>query len=190
VADLIYSAIMSIDGYIEDEAGRFGWAEPDEEVHSYINDLVRDIGTYLYGRRMYETMHAWESVPGMDDQPLFIRDFAETWQAADKIVFSTSMESVSTSRTRIERQFIADDVRQLKAAARQDIAIGGPELASTAFKAGLIDQCWIFITPVVVGGGKPGLPRDIRLDLRLEREHQFASGTVFLQYWVAANQSA
>ena len=176
---------MSLDGYIEDESGKFDWAEPDEQSHRFINDLTQQIGTHLYGRRMYETMRAWETVSGMADQPLFIRDFAENWQAADKIVFSTSLEGVTTSRTRIERQFIPENIRQLKAAAKKDILISGPGLASFAFEAGLIDQCWIFIAPVVVGGGKPGLPVDIRLELQLERERRFANGMVFLLYRVA-----
>jgi dihydrofolate reductase len=184
MADLIYSAIMSLDGYIEDQNGNFDWAEPDGEVHQYINDLVRHTGTHLYGRRMYETMRGWESVSDLPDQPFYIRDFATIWQAADKIVFSTSLEGVSTSRTRTERQFIPEDISQLKAAARQDILIGGPNLAATAFEAGLIDQCQVFITPVVVGGGKQGMPENIRLGLQLEQERRFTSGIVFLRYRV------
>ncbi len=155
-----------------------------------INDLERHTGTHLYGRRMYETMRGWEFISDLPDQPLFIRDFADIWQAADKIVFSTSLEGVSTSRTRVERRFNPETIRKLKEAARQDILIGGPNLAATAFEAGLVDQLQIFITPFIVGGGKQGMPENIRLGLQLEYERRFASGIVFLRYRVVKKHTA
>jgi dihydrofolate reductase len=190
MASLIYTAIMSLNGYIEDENGNFDWAEPDEEVHRFINDLERSAGTYLYGRRMYETMIGWETDPTLASQSPFMRDFAEIWQAADKIVYSTTLEGLSTARTRIERQFNPDAIRQLKAAARRDVLIGGPGLASHAFEAGLVDQCHIFIAPVIVGGGKQALPSNVLLRLKLEDECRFASGMVFLRYQSAVSQAA
>jgi dihydrofolate reductase len=140
VAKLIYSAITSLDGYVEDEDGNFDWAEPDEEVHTFVNDLERSVGTYLYGRRMYEVMVAWETMDTLADQPPFMQDFAKIWQAADKIVYSKSLAAVSSARTSIERDFDPEAVRQLKASARRDISVGGPVLAAQAFKAGLVDE--------------------------------------------------
>ena len=182
MADLIYMAISSLDGYIEDADGGFGWAAPDEEVHAFVNDLVRSAGTYLYGRRMYETMMAWETEPGLaSDSPITL-DFAEIWQAADKIVYSSTLASPSTSRTRIERSFDLEAVRQLKATAQRDVAIGGPDLAAQAFRSGLIDELYLFFAPVVVGGGKQALPNDVYLELELVEERRFSSGMVFLRY--------
>jgi dihydrofolate reductase len=181
VAKLIYSAIASLDGYIEDEAGRFDWAEPDEEVHSFVNELMRPVGTYLLGRRMYEVMVYWESIE-LADQPPFIRDFAEIWRAADKVVYSTTLDAASTARTRLEREFDADAVRRLKAAAGRDLTVGGPELAARAFRAGLVDELHLFVAPVVVGGGKKALPDDVRLELELVDERRFRNGMVHLRY--------
>jgi dihydrofolate reductase len=178
---LIYSAITSLDDYVADEDGRFDWAEPDEEVHTFVNELARSVGTHLYGRRLYEVMVAWETMD-LVGQPPFIQDFAEIWQAADKIVFSRTLETVSSARTRIERDFDAEAVRQMKAAAGRDITVGGPELAAQAFKAGLVDECHLFLAPIVVGGGKQSLPDDLRLKLELLDERRFRNGMVYLRY--------
>jgi len=184
MAHLIYSAISSLDGYIEDMDGKFDWAEPDEEVYSYINNLERAAGTYLYGRRMYEMMIAWETDPNLAAVSPIYRDFAEIWQAADKIVYSRTLEEVSTRKTRMERVFDPEAVRQLKAAARQDILIGGPDLAAHAFRAGLIDECQLFLAPIIVGGGKLALPNNIRLELELLEERRFRNSMVYLRYRV------
>jgi dihydrofolate reductase len=181
VAKLIYSAIASLDGYIEDEEGKFDWAEPDEEVHTFINDLERPVGMRLLGRRLYEVMVYWETI-ALADQPAFIRDFAEIWQAADKIVYSRTLEAVASARTRIEREFDPDAVRQLKVAAGRDLSVGGPELAAQAFKARLVDECHLFLAPIVVGGGKRALPDNVRLALELLDERRFGSGVVHLRY--------
>ena len=182
MGELIYSAISSLDGYIEDKDGKFDWAEPDEEVHSFVNDLERGAGTYLYGRRMYETMAGWEINPSFAAQSPLMRDFANIWQAADKIVFSRTLEAVSTNRTRLERRFDPAVIRQLKATTAHEMLVGGPGLATHAFKAGLVDQCHLFLVPIVVGGGKRSLPEDVRLMLELEDERRFRNGTVFLRY--------
>jgi dihydrofolate reductase len=181
VANLIYSAIASLDGYVADEDGNFDWAVPDEEVHAFINDLQRPIGTYLYGRRMYETMAGWETDPTLADRSPVMRDFAQIWQAADKIVYSKTLEAVSTARTRIERDFDPEAVRQMKALAGRDLVVGGPELAARAFKAGLVDECHLFVAPMVVGGGKRSLPDGVRLRLELLDERRFGSGLVYLR---------
>lgn len=181
MAKLIYSAIASLDGYIEDEQGKFDWAEPDEEVHAFVNELERPVGTYLYGRRMYETMAAWETLPDAGE-PSFVGEFAEIWREADKIVYSTTLESVSTARTRIERQFDPEAVRQLKASAGRDLVVGGAALASAAFAAGLVDELHLFVAPVIVGGGKHALPDGVRLKLELQDERSFAGGVVYLRY--------
>jgi dihydrofolate reductase len=159
VAKLIYSAIASLDGYIADEDGSFDWAVPDEEVHAFINDLVRPVGTYLYGRRMYEMMVGWENDPSIAEQSPLLRDFAEIWRAADKVVYSRTLEAVSTSKTRMERDFDPETVRRLKASTGRDLTVSGPDLATHAFRAGLVDECDLFLAPVVVGGGKRALPR-------------------------------
>jgi dihydrofolate reductase len=182
MAKLIYSAISSLDGYIEDEAGGFDWAVPDDEVHAFVNDLERSAGTYLYGRRMYETMVGWETDPSLAAQSPLMRDFAASWQAADKVVYSTTLDAPSTARTRIERAFDADQVRQMKASASRDLTVGGPDLAAQAFRAGLVDECHLFLTPIIVGGGKPSLPDGVRLELELLEERRFAGGTVHLHY--------
>jgi dihydrofolate reductase len=181
VTRLIYTAITSLDGYVADEDGKFDWAEPNEEVHTFVNDLERSVGTYLLGRRMYEVMLAWETID-LADQPPFIRDFAEIWRATEKIVYSKTLEAVSSARTRIERDFDPEAVRQLKASAARDLTVGGPELAAQAFKAGLVDECHLFLAPVVVGGGKQSLPDDVRLKLDLLDERHFRNGMVHLRY--------
>ena len=178
---LIYSAIMSLDGYTADEQGNFDWAAPDEEVHGFVNDLERPVGTYLYGRRMYEVMSPWETMGTPDQSPVTV-DFARIWQAADKIVYSRVLESVSTARTRLERQFDPEAVRQLKTTTEPDISVGGPHLAAEAIQAGLVDEYHLFLTPTVVGGGNQALPDHVRLDLDLEDERRFTSGVVFLRY--------
>lgn len=184
MAKLIYMTIASLDGYIEDESGKFDWAAPDEAAHGFINDLVRSAGTYLYGRRMYETMIGWETEPTLADQSPLLRDFAQIWQSADKIVFSKTLEAAATGKTRIERDFDPDAIRQMKATTERNIMIGGPNLAQHAFTAGLVDECHLFLVPVLVGGGKPGLPVDVRLNLELLNAGQFANGTVHLRYRV------
>ena len=184
MAKLIYTAIASLDGYIEDESGKFDWAAPDEEVHTFVNDLERPVGTYLYGRRMYETMMGWETDPTLVEHSPVTRDFAHIWQSADKVVYSKTLEAATTARTRIERDFDPAAVRQMKASADRDIAVGGPGLAYPAFQAGLVDECHLFIVPVVVGGGKPALPRGVRLTLDLLDVRHFANGTVHLRYHV------
>jgi dihydrofolate reductase len=182
MAKLIYSAITSLDGYVADEECNFDWAAPDEEVHSFVNDLERPVGTYLYGRRMYEVMVYWETAHTLADQPPFSRDFAEIGQAADKIVYSRTLETAGSARTRIERDFDPETVRQLKASAERDITVGGPDLAAQAIEAGLVDEFQLFVAPVVVGGGKRALPDNVRLKLELLDERRFGSGVVYLHY--------
>jgi dihydrofolate reductase len=179
---LIYSAIASLDGYIADEDGNFDWAVPDEDVHAFINDLDRPLGTYLYGRRMYETMVGWETDPTLAEQSPLMRDFAEIWQAADKIVYSRTLKAVSTARTRIERDFDPEAVLRMKASAGRDMIVGGADLAAQAFRAGLVDECHLFVAPIVVGGGKRSLPDDVRVKLELLDERRFGSGMVYLHY--------
>jgi dihydrofolate reductase len=184
MAKLIYSAITSLDGYIEDETGNFAWAAPDDEVFRFVNDLERPIGTYLYGRRMYETMVYWETAEGVGDQSPVESEYTEIWRAADKIVYSNSLETVSSARTGIERSFDPDAIRSMKASRDSDITVGGAELAAQAFESGLIDECQLFLTPVIVGGGKPALPSNVRLELNLLGERRFNNGVVFLHYGV------
>jgi dihydrofolate reductase len=186
VGTLSYLAIASVDGYIEDESGEFGWAAPSDEVHAFVNDLERSVGTYLYGRGMYETMVAWETWPGEEEASPVTRDFAEIWRAADKVVYSSTLEAPKTARTRIEHDFDPDAVRSLKGSSAADIGIGGAELAAHAFRAGLVDECHLFLVPAIVGGGKRALPDGIRMDLELLDERSFENGTVFLRYRVSA----
>ncbi len=181
MARLIYSAITSLDGYVADADGNFSWAAPDDEVHAFVNDLERPVGTYLYGRRMYEVMAYWETTP--DEDPV-IRDYAAIWQAAEKVVYSRTLESTSTERTRIERDFDVGAVRQMKESASADISVGGPHLAAEALRAGLVDEVQLFITPVIVGGGNRALPDGVRLDLELLTEKRFESGVLFAAYRV------
>ena len=179
---LIYVALTSLDGYIADEDGKFDWAEPDDEVHAFVNDLERPIGTYLYGRRMYEVMVYWETAHTVADQSPVELDFAEIWQAADKIVYSRTLGTVASARTRIERGFDPEAVRQLKASAGRDISVAGPDLAAQAIKAGLVDECHLFLTPIVVGGGKPSLPTNVRLKLDLLDVRRFGNGVIYVRY--------
>ncbi len=181
---LIYSAICSLDGFIEDVGGQFGWAAPDEEVHSYVNDLERPIGTYLYGRRMYETMRFWETQGSGADDGAVSQDFAQLWRAADKVVYSRTLQTAETARTRIEHDFEPSDIRRLKESSEQDVSIGGPTLAGAAFRAGLVDECHLFLHPVIVGGGKSAFPADVRVQLSFIDERRFRSGVVHLHYQV------
>jgi dihydrofolate reductase len=187
MAKLIYSAITSLDGYVADEGGNFDWAAPDEEVHAYVNELERQVGTHLLGRRMYEVLVYWET-PDTDSSPVE-QDYARIWQAADKIVYSTTLQATSSARTRIERDFDPAAIRQLKDTAERDLSVGGPRLAAQAIKAGLVDELHLFLNPVVVGGGNPALPNGIRLDLELLDEHRFGNGVVHLHYRVRDRQA-
>jgi dihydrofolate reductase len=182
VAQLIYSAITSLDGYVADADGSFDWAEPDEEVHSFVNDLQRPVGTYLYGRRLYEVMVYWETAHTLADQPPFITDFAEIWQSADKVVYSRTLETVSSARTRIERGFDPEAVRRMKMSADKDITVGGAHLAAQAIRARLVDEYHLFVTPIVVGSGTASLPDNVRVELDLRNERRFANGVVYLHY--------
>jgi len=181
MADLIYSAITSLDGYVADEHGKWDWSFPDPEVHAAVNEMERPIGTHLYGRRMYEVLVAWET---MNDPDPHMRDYAEIWRAADKIVYSSTLEQVSSQRTRIERRFDPEAVRELKRSAAGDLAIGGPHLAAEAFAAGLVDHVHLFLSPVIVGGGNRALPDGVRLDLELVDERRFGNGVVHLHHRV------
>jgi dihydrofolate reductase len=179
MGELIYSAIASLDGYVADEQGRWDWSVPDHEVHGFVNDLMRPVGTHLYGRRMYEVLVAWET---MDDPDPLMRDYAELWRGAEKIVYSTTLRDVSSTRTRIERAFDAEAVRELKRSSERDLTIGGPQLAAHAFAAGLVDQVQLFLSPVIVGGGTRALPDGVRLDLELVDERRFSNGAVHLHH--------
>jgi dihydrofolate reductase len=182
MAKLIYSAIASLDGYVEDEQGNFDWAAPDAEVHAFVNDLERPIGIYLYGRRMYETMVYWETVSTSGDRAAVARDFAEIWRAAEKVVYSRTLQTVSSERTRIEREFDAAAIRRLKESSRSDITIGGAELAGQAIAEGLVDECQLLLGPVLVGGGKRALPDGVHAELELLDERRFQNGVVYLHY--------
>jgi dihydrofolate reductase len=182
MARLIYSAIASLDGYVEDEKGEFGWAEPGAEEHAFLNDLERPVGTYLYGRRMYETMVYWDTVPDSPDQRPESRDYAGIWRSAEKIVYSRTLQSVSSARTRIERDFEPAAVRALKQSADRDLTVGGAGLAAVALAAGLVDECHLYLHPVLVGGGKRALPGGFSARLGLLAERRFASGVVYLRY--------
>jgi dihydrofolate reductase len=181
MAKLIYSAAASLDGYVADRDGKWDWSRPDEEVHSFINDLQRPLRTHLYGRRMYEVLRAWEDLD-LSDEPGYIAEFAEIWRNMDKIVFSRTLPDVSTSRTRLERSFDPEAVRELKASAETDLVVGGPELAGQAMQAGLVDEIHLFLAPAVVGGGKRVLSEGLRLDLELLEQRRFRNGTVHLHY--------
>jgi dihydrofolate reductase len=186
MAKLIYSAIISLDGYVEDAEGGFEWAAPGDEVHAFVNELEREIGTYLYGRRMYQTMVFWETAGMGADQPAVIRDFAEVWRAAEKIVYSRTLQAVSSARTRIERDFDLGALAQLKQGSAADITVGGAELAGQALAAGVVDECNLFLVPVVVGGGKRALPDNVHAQLELLDERRFRNGIVYLSYGVSA----
>ena len=173
---------MSLDGYVADERGNFDWAAPDEEVHRFVNDLSRPIGTFLLGRRMYETLRYWEDPPGLDSQPSVIQDFTAIWRGADKVVYSRTLERASTARTRVERDFDPEQVRGMKAAAKQDVSVGGPHLAAEAMRAGLVDEFHLVVVPVIVGGGNRALPDGVLLALELVDERRFAGGALHLHY--------
>jgi dihydrofolate reductase len=181
MAELIYSGIMSLDGYVADEDGNFDWSAPDPEVHAFVNQIERPIGTYLYGRRMYEVMSYWETAPG-PEAPSHVREYGEIWRSADKIVYSTSLPRVSTAQTRLEQTFDVEAVRSLKSGSERGFSIGGSELASHAIRAGLVDEYHLFLTPIVVGGGTRFLPDHVRLQLELLDQHRFGSGVVHLHY--------
>ena len=182
MAKLIFGHyLMSLDGYIADQEGNFDWAEPDEEVHSFINDLLRPVGTFLFGRRMYEVMAVWETLP-LEDQPPYMRDFAEIWRASDKVVYSRTLEAPSTDRTRIEREFDPDAVRKMKATLDRDLEIAGPGLAQHAIRGGLVDEWHFTVAPVVVGGGTAVFPDGVRMGLELVDERRFANGMVYVRY--------
>jgi dihydrofolate reductase len=185
MAKLIYTAIASLDGYVEDAQGKFDWAAPDDEVHAFVNDLERPIGAHLYGRRMYETMVFWETASTEADEPAVFRDYAGIWQAAEKIVYSRTLQTVSSARTRIEREFDRDAVRRLKQSSGADIAVGGAELAGHAIGAGLLDECHLFLCPIVVGAGKHALPEDVRAQLELLDQRRFRNGVVHVHYRVS-----
>jgi dihydrofolate reductase len=184
MAKLIYSAISSLDGYVADAEGNFDWSVPDEEVHTFVNNLERPIGTYVYGRRMYEVMRYWETAPTGISEQSAEQEYAEIWQAADKIIYSRSLETVSTAKTWIEREFDPKAIQQLKAAAARDISVGGPTLAAQALRLGLVDECHLFLSPIVVGGGTQALPDKVRLELELLDERRFGNGVVHLHYRV------
>jgi len=178
MARLTYLAIASLDGYVEDEQGKFDWAAPDEEVHAFVNDLERPVGTHLYGRRMYETMAWWET----GHHAGVYQDYAEIWRAAEKVVYSRTLQTVSSERTRIEREFDAATIKRLKESSESDISVGGAELAGRAIAEGLVDECLLFLGPVLVGGGKRALPAGVHAELELLDEHRFRSGVVYLHY--------
>jgi dihydrofolate reductase len=181
---LIYSMITSVDGYVSDPEGNFGWGAPEEESHEFVNEISRSIGTYLYGRRMYETMVYWETAHTEPDQSSFIVEYARTWQATDKIVYSTTLERVSSERTRIERSFDPDAVRKLKAESDLDLTVDGPHLAAQAIRAGLVDEYQLIVGPAIVGGGNRFFPDGVRVDLELQDERRFNNGVVYLRYGV------
>lgn len=187
MAKLIYATIASLDGYVEDEDGRFDWAKPDERLHAFVNDLERSIGTYLYGRRMYETMVFWETAGGDTDESPVLADFAEIWRAAEKVVYSRTLTTAPSARTRIERDFDPDAVRRLKRSSATDLAVGGAELAGQAIAAGLVDEFHLFLCPVVVGGGKRALPAGVRTQLELIDERRFPTGVVHVRYRVSGS---
>ena len=189
MARLIYSAITSLDGYVADRDGTFEWAAPDEEVRAFVNDVERPIGTYLYGRRMYDVMHVWETMDTGPEQAAVMRDYAQIWRAADKVVYSATLDAVSTPRTRLERSFDPAAVRALKDAADADLSVGGATLGASALRAGLVDECRVYLAPVVVGGGTPWLPDGLRLRLRLLDEQRFAGDVIHLRYAVGPRAS-
>jgi dihydrofolate reductase len=190
MAKLIYFSLMSLDGYIEDSAGRFDWAVPDDEVHTFVNDLLRPLGTHLYGRRMYEVMSAWETLHEQAGLPAYELDFAGFWRAVDKIVFSTTLQEISSARTRIEREFGPEAVRRLKAQAQRDLSVSGPHLAAHAFEAGLVDACHLILAPVSAGSGKRAMPGGAMRKLELQATRRFGNGMVYLHYRCAPATTA
>lgn len=190
MAKLIYAAIASADGYVEDQYGRFDWAAPDEEVHGFVNDLERTVGTYLYGRRMYQTMTFWETLDAAADEPAVMHDYAALWRAAEKVVFSRTLDAVSSARTRLERDFEPAAIAALKAGSDHDLSVGGAELAGQAIAAGLVDECHLLLCPVLVGGGKRALPDGVATRLALVDQTRFESGVVHLHYRFRAASAA
>lgn len=186
MAKLIYVSNVSLDGYIEDEHGNFDWTAPNDAVFAFVTDLVRSVGTHLYGRRMYDTMAVWETDPALAAQSELMGEFANVWQAAEKVIYSTTLDAVPTAKTKLERNFDPDSVRAMKTSATSDLMVGGPNLAAHAFKAGLVDECHLFIVPVLVGGGKPSLPIGTRTELELLDERRFGNGVVYLRHRVAS----
>jgi dihydrofolate reductase len=182
MAKLIYSVMMSVDGYVADEHGNFDWAAPDEELHAFVNDLERQVGTYLYGRRMYEVMVAWETPHTFAEQPPVVKDFATIWKAAEKIVYSKTLQMASSTSTRIERTFDPEAIKQMKSSATRSISVGGPNLAAQAMRAGLVNECHLFVVPVVVGGGNQAFPNNVKVKLDLLDERRFGNGAVHLHY--------
>jgi dihydrofolate reductase len=184
MAKLIFAAITSLDGYVADADGNFDWSMPSEEVHRFVNNLEAGIGTYLYGRRMYEVMRYWETASTGNGEQSAEQEFAKLWQRADKIIYSGSLDEVSTASTRLEREFDAEAIRQMKADVTRDIAVSGPTLAAEALRHGLVDECHLFLSPIVVGGGTPALPDNVWLQLQLLDERRFDNGVVYLHYRV------
>ena len=184
MAKLVYAAIASLDGFVADEQGNFDWAAPDEEVHAFVNDLERPIGTHLLGRRMYEVLRYWDTDDPVADRSAAMRDYRQIWQGSDKVVYSRTLEAVTTARTRLEREFAPDAVAELKANTDRDVAVGGPHLAAEAFRAGLVDECHLLLHPIAVGRGNRALPEDVVVKLELLAEHRFAGGVVHLHYRV------
>ena len=184
MARLIYATNVSLDGYIEDAHGAFDWAPPDDDVLAAHTALLRSVGTLVYGRRLYETMAPWETNPALAEQSDLTADFARAWQAAYKVVYSTTLTAVSTGATRLEQRFDPNTVQELKAASTGGLTIGGACLAARAFEAGLVDECQLFVWPMILGGGTPALPAGIRTDLELIDEHRFDNGVVHLRYRV------
>jgi len=188
MAKLIYSAIASLDGYIADQNGEFGWSMPDEEVHAFVNDLERPVGTYLYGRRMYEVMKVWESDEMLENQPACMHDYAEIWRAAEKVVYSRTLEEIGTPHTKLERSFDGNAIRALKKAEERDISVGGPELAAQAIDAGLVDEIQLLLTPIAVGAGKPAFSAQGHVALQLLGQRRFGNGTIYLRYGLSSKQ--
>ena len=182
MAKLIYASNVSLDGFIEDEHGSFDWTAPSDDVFAFITNLVRPVGTHLYGRRLYETMAVWETDPALAAQSELMADFAQVWQSADKVVYSTTLDAVSTGKSRLERCFDPDAIRRMKANTNRDLTVGGAILAAHAFRAGLVDECHLFIHPVVLGRGKPSLPGEPRIKLDLLDERRFVNGVVYVGY--------
>ena len=190
MGQLNFLMLVSLDGFIQDPSGRFDWAEPDAEVHQFVNDLSRPIGTHLYGRRMYEVMSAWQTLGEDPREEPAIVDFGRLWRDADKVVFSSTLDGTTTARTTLERRFDPELVRSLKESSERDLAIGGPALAAQAFEAGLVDTVHLFVVPIIVGGGKAALPKGVRFELKLEATRQFGNGTTYLRYGVRSDREA
>ncbi len=182
MAELIYATNVSLDGYIEDEGGAFDFGPLDDDMFASYTDLLRSVGTFLYGRRLYEAMAVWETNAALAAQSDLMADFATAWQAANKVVYSTTLAAVPTAKTRLEHGFDPASVRDMKASATSDLTVGGAHLAAQAFKAGLVDECQLFVWPVIIGGGKPALSSGTRHDLELLDERQFGNGVLHLRY--------